>query len=75
MLLAIRNASSRHGYGLAKFELNHQTKHERGHRIWALVIFTVATTGASASTVTSVQFSTQHLCLIAERQLESLRSL
>ena len=40
--------------------------------MWALVIFTIATTGASASTVTSLQFGTQHLCLIAERQLESL---
>ena len=39
--------------------------------MWALVIFTIATTGASASTVTSLQFATQHLCLIAERQLES----
>jgi hypothetical protein len=44
----------------------------KGHRMWALVIFTIATTGASASTVTSIQFETQHLCLIAERQLESL---
>jgi len=40
--------------------------------MWALVIFTVATTGASASNVTSIQFSTQQLCLIAERQLETL---
>jgi len=40
--------------------------------MWALVIFTIATTGASASTVTSIQFETQHLCLMAERQLESL---
>ena len=40
--------------------------------MWALVIFTIATTGPAASTVTSLQFATQHLCLIAERQLESL---
>jgi hypothetical protein len=40
--------------------------------MWALVVFTIATTGASASTVTSLQFATQHLCLIAERQFESL---
>ena len=40
--------------------------------MWALVIFTIATTGASASTLASIQFATQHLCLIAERQLESL---
>ena len=37
-----------------------------------LVIFTIATTGASASTVTSIDFGTQHLCLMAERQLETL---
>jgi len=40
--------------------------------MWALVIFTIATTGASASTVALLQFETQQLCLIAERQLESL---
>jgi hypothetical protein len=44
----------------------------KGYTMWALVIFTISTTGASASTVTSIQFQTQHLCLIAERQLESL---
>jgi hypothetical protein len=36
--------------------------------MWALVIFTIATTGAATST----RFATQQLCLIAERQLESL---
>jgi hypothetical protein len=44
----------------------------KGHYMWALVIFTIATTGPAASTVTSLAFATQHLCLIAERQLESL---
>ena len=38
--------------------------------MWALVIFTIATTGPASSTVTSLVFATQHLCLIAERQLE-----
>ena len=38
--------------------------------MWALVIFTIATTGPAASTVASLEFATQHLCLIAERQLE-----
>ena len=37
--------------------------------MWALVIFTIATTGPAATTVTSLAFATQHLCLIAERQL------
>ena len=40
--------------------------------MWALVIFTIATSGVASSTVTSVEFATQHLCLMAERQLESL---
>jgi hypothetical protein len=44
----------------------------KGHSMWALVIFTIATTGPAASTVTSIEFATHHLCLIAERQLESL---
>ena len=40
--------------------------------MWALVIFTIATTGPASSNVTSLEFATQHLCLMAERQLESL---
>ena len=40
--------------------------------MWALVIFTIATTGVASSTVTSIEFATQHLCLVAERQLETL---
>jgi hypothetical protein len=40
--------------------------------MWALVIFTIATSGPASSTVTSLEFTSQHLCLIAERQLESL---
>jgi hypothetical protein len=40
--------------------------------MWALVIFTIATTGAAASTVTSLEFATQHLCLIAERVFFSM---
>ena len=40
--------------------------------MWALVIFTIATTGPAASTVTSLEFATQHFCLVAERQLETL---
>jgi hypothetical protein len=40
--------------------------------MWALVIFTIATSGPAASTVTSLNFTTEHLCLMAERQLESL---
>jgi hypothetical protein len=40
--------------------------------MWALVIFTIATSGTPSGNVTTLQFATQHLCLIAERQLESL---
>ena len=40
--------------------------------MWALAIFTIATTGVASSTVTSIEFATQHLCLMAERQLETL---
>jgi hypothetical protein len=40
--------------------------------MWALVIFTIATTGVASSRVTSLEFATQHLCLIAEQQLKSL---
>ena len=40
--------------------------------MWALVIFTIATTGPASSTVTSIEFATQQLCLIAEQKLETL---
>jgi hypothetical protein len=40
--------------------------------MWSLVIFIIATAGSSASTVSAIEFATQQLCLIAERQLESL---
>jgi hypothetical protein len=38
--------------------------------MWALVIFTIASAGQS--TVATLEFSTEDLCLIAERKLESL---
>ena len=38
--------------------------------MWALVIFTIATTGPASSTVTSIEFGTQQLCLIAEQKLK-----
>ena len=38
--------------------------------MWALVIFTVAASGAS--TVATLEFATQNLCLTAEQRLESL---
>ena len=41
--------------------------------MWVLIMFTFATTGA-ASTVTTLEFSTQQLCLIAAREIEALAS-
>jgi hypothetical protein len=38
--------------------------------MWALVIFTVATNGFS--TVATLEFASQELCLVAERRLETL---
>ena len=40
--------------------------------MWALVIFVISTNGVAPSTVSSLEFATQQLCLIAERQLETL---
>jgi hypothetical protein len=40
--------------------------------MWALVIFVISTNGVAPSTVSSLEFATQQLCLMAERQLESL---
>jgi hypothetical protein len=44
----------------------------KGHAMWALVIFTFATSGAASGTVTTLEFGTQQLCLIAARELEAL---
>jgi hypothetical protein len=38
--------------------------------MWALVIFTVATSGPS--TIATLEFASQNLCLLAEQRLESL---
>jgi hypothetical protein len=40
--------------------------------MWALVIFVISTNGVAPSTVSSLEFATEQLCLMAERQLESL---
>jgi hypothetical protein len=40
--------------------------------MWTLVIFLISTNGVAPSTVSSIEFGTQHLCLMAERQLETL---
>jgi hypothetical protein len=45
---------------------------EKGHVMWALVIFTFATSGAASGTVTTLEFNTQQLCLIASRELAAL---
>jgi len=44
----------------------------KGHAMWALVIFTFATSGAASGTVTTLEFGTQQLCLIAARELDAL---
>jgi hypothetical protein len=58
--------------GSPLFFLSHaaQLQRERITSMWALVIFTVAATGAS--TVATLEFATQDLCLLAEKRLESL---
>jgi hypothetical protein len=40
--------------------------------MWALVIFTFVTSGAASGSVTTLEFNTQQLCLIASRELEAL---
>ena len=44
----------------------------KGRDMWALVIFTFATTGAPSGTVTTLEFSTQQLCLEAAREVQTL---
>ena len=40
--------------------------------MWALVLFTFASTSVASATVTTLEFSTQQLCLIAARELQAL---
>jgi hypothetical protein len=40
--------------------------------MWSLVLFTFATTGAASGTVSTLEFGTEQLCLIAARELEAL---
>jgi hypothetical protein len=47
----------------------HRTK---GHSMWALVIFTFATSSIASATVTTLEFNTQQLCLMATREFDTL---
>ena len=40
--------------------------------MWALVLFTFATSGAASGTVTTLQFDTEQLCFIGARELQTL---
>ena len=40
--------------------------------MWVLVMFTFATSGAASGAVTTLEFSTQQLCLVAARELQAL---
>ena len=47
------------------------TPKAKRHAMWALVIFTFATSSV-ATTVTTLEFNTQQLCLMAVRELKNL---
>ena len=40
--------------------------------MWALVIFTFATSSIASATVTTLEFNTQQLCQMAVRELDNL---
>ena len=40
--------------------------------MWVFVIFTFATSSVATGTVTTLEFNTQQLCLIASRELQAL---
>jgi hypothetical protein len=44
----------------------------KGHAMWALVIFTFATSSVASATMTTLEFNTEQLCLMAVRELENL---
>jgi hypothetical protein len=44
----------------------------KGYVMWALVLFTFATSAAASGTVTTLEFDTQQLCLVAARELQAL---
>jgi hypothetical protein len=39
--------------------------------MWALVIFTFATSSVASATVTTLEFNTQQLCLMAAREFDA----
>jgi hypothetical protein len=44
----------------------------KGHAMWALLIFTFATSAIASGTETTLEFNTQQLCLMAARELVAL---
>jgi putative exporter of polyketide antibiotics len=40
--------------------------------MWALVIFTFATSSVASATMTTLEFNTQQLCLMAVQELKNL---
>ena len=48
------------------------TPKAKRHAMWALVIFTFATSSVASATVTTLEFNTQQLCLMAVRELKNL---
>jgi hypothetical protein len=40
--------------------------------MWALVIFTFAISSIASATVTTLEFNTQQLCLMAAREFDAL---
>ena len=40
--------------------------------MWVFVIFTFATSSVATGTVTTLEFNTQQLCLMASRELQAL---
>jgi len=45
---------------------------KEGYVMWSLIVFTLATSGAASATVTTLDFATEQLCLIASRELQAL---
>ena len=52
--------------------IGRKSRTTKGHVMWALVIFTFATSSAATGTVTTLEFNTQQLCLMAARELQAL---
>jgi hypothetical protein len=64
--------SERRGFAWCRHDFVFTLEQRKDGAMWSLIVFTFATSGAASGTVTTLEFGTQQLCLIAARELQAL---